>query len=118
MNELLNELEREFKRGFIVEALKSKNPSFHVTVTVKKTNSSWGRDSIEMRFKGQSQITRPRVKAGDGESVAVMFTFNEVFTDPASMKGGSFIMVEAQDRSIVDGDLLSPHHVSGLGPTL
>ncbi|HUQ07102.1 MAG TPA: DUF4157 domain-containing protein [Kofleriaceae bacterium] len=90
-------------RGFIVEALKSKNPSFHVTVTVKKKNSSWGKDSIEMRFKGQSQISRPRVSAGDGESVAVLFTFNEVFTDPAAMKGGSFIMIEAQDRSLVDG---------------
>jgi len=90
-------------RGFIAEALKSKNPSFHVTLTVDEKNSSWGRDSIELRFKGQSQISRPRVSAGKGEKVAVIFMFNEVFGDPAAMKAGTVITIEAQDRSLVDG---------------
>ncbi len=90
-------------RGFIVEALKAKNPSCHVTVTVNKKNSSWGKDSVEMRFKGQNQISRPRVSAGDGEKVAVLFMLLEVFPDVGAITSGSVIRIEAQDQSLIDG---------------
>jgi len=90
-------------RGFIVEALKTKNPMLHITVTVAKKNSSWGKDSVEIRIKGQTQVSRPRVSAGDGENVAVLCSFNEIFTNIGAIDGGTAITIEAQDKSLVDG---------------
>lgn len=90
-------------RGFIIAALKAKNPSFHITVTVDKKNSSWGKDSVEVRITGQSTATRPRVSAGDGDKVAVIVQLNEVFGDLNAINGNTVMTLEAQDRSLIDG---------------
>ena len=90
-------------QGFIVEALRKKNPTFHITLTVDAKNSVIGDDSIEMRVKGQKQVTRPRVSAGDGGKVAIMVQLNEIFDHLAAVTTGTVVSIEAQDKAIIDG---------------
>jgi hypothetical protein len=94
-------------QGFIVEALKKKNPTFHITLTVDDKNSLFGNDSIEMRVKGQKQVVRPRESASKGGKVPIMVQLNEIFDNLAAVTTDMVVSIEAQDKAIFDGN---PHH--------
>ena len=48
-------------------------------------------------------MVRPRVSAKACENVAIMVQLNELFSDLTQLNASSFLMIEVQDRSLIDG---------------
>ena len=73
-----------------VEALRQKNPTFSVTLTVRTTHGNIGRDHLFLTVAGSKSLARQEFKLNNGDSAPITFRLNDVL-DPATIVGGAGI---------------------------
>jgi len=73
-----------------VEALRQKNPTFTVKLTVLTTHGNLGRDHLFLTVAGSQSLARQEFKLNNGGSAAVTFRLTDVL-DPALLVGGAGI---------------------------
>ena len=100
--ELLQNLAPTFENDFtswtnIVEALRQRNPTITVGVTVEETAEALGADEIMVRAVGGLSAERGPFTLNDGESVSLGFSFSELFPNPGAISGNSTIEFRVWD---------------------
>ena len=87
----------------IVEALRRKNPTLKVWLTVNSTAELLGADEIEVTLTGSSSATEGPITLNDGQWDTFLFRMNDVI-DPGDIDSSSVITVSARDTGTISND--------------
>jgi hypothetical protein len=89
--------------GYMVEALRRKNPTLSITVTVEETAEIFSADDIQLTATGHKQVQQGPISINDKGSHTFSFGLTDVF-DPAAIGPDAIINFQVQDVGVVSNE--------------